>query len=132
LKRIIELTASFVIGAAFGIILDANMAHADEAAKCMALAPMKAKVEGAPGGKWITVTPEQYNFLRGVYAMDPQTPPGLPYGDSAVLAKADNHNPTIFFVDGDKVCTPMTAPPELLGMLNDVAEGKVTHEGDGT
>ena len=32
----------------------------------------------ARNGKWIELTPEQWQFLRGVYVMNPQTPAGLP------------------------------------------------------
>ena len=44
----------------------------------------------ARNGKWIELTPAQWQFLRGVYALNPETPAGLPYGDKAVLAQIDN------------------------------------------
>ena len=66
----------------------------------------------ARNGKWIELTPEQWQFLRGVYALNPETPPGLPYGDKAVLAQVDNDSGgLVFFIDGKKACTPMRAPP---------------------
>ena len=65
----------------------------------------------AHNGKWIELTPEQWQFIRGIYAMNPQTPAGLPYGDKAVLAQIDGNNGgMIFFIDGDKACTPMPIP----------------------
>ena len=68
-------------------------------------------------------------FLRGIYAMNPLTPPGLPYGDRAVLAQFDDFGSGIvFFIDGDKACTPMTAPPELLSLMKDVATRAIRHE----
>ena len=86
----------------------------------------------ARNGKWIQLTPEQWEFLRGIYAMNPLTPPGLPYGDKAALAKVDgNDGGLVFFIDGDKACTPMPVPQTLLSMMDDVATAKINHEGDG-
>jgi hypothetical protein len=63
---------------------------------------------------------------------EPLDPPGLPYGDSAALAKVDgNSGGLIFFIDGDKACTPMPVPETLLSMMDDVATAKISHEGNG-
>jgi hypothetical protein len=98
---------------------------------CVDISVPKGSI-AAHDGKWTELTPEQWQFLRGIYAMDPETPPGLPYGDKAVLAKVEgNDGGLIFFIDGDKACTPMRAPPKLLEMMDDVAAGKIDHEGDG-
>jgi len=86
----------------------------------------------ARDGKWIELTPDQWQFLRGVYAMNPQTPPGLPYGDKAVLARTkDNAAGLVFFIDGDKACTPMLVPPELLTLMQEVGSGSINHQGAG-
>jgi hypothetical protein len=86
----------------------------------------------ARNGKWIELTPEQWQFLRGVYVLNPETPAGLPYGDKAVLAQLDNvAGGLVFFIDGDKACTPMRAPPALLTLMDDVATAKINHEGAG-
>jgi hypothetical protein len=83
-------------------------------------------------GRWIELTSEQWQFLRGVYVMNPTMPPGLPYGDHAVLAQlADDTQGVVFFIDGDKACTPMSAPSELLVMMRDVATNKINHERGG-
>jgi hypothetical protein len=64
--------------------------------------------------------------------MNPLTPPGLPYGDKAALAKLDGKKEGLmFFIDGDRACTPMEAPEALLGLVDDVATAKITHEGSG-
>jgi hypothetical protein len=87
----------------------------------------------AHNGKWIELTPEQWQFLRGVYVVSPETPPGLPYGDKAVLAQVDgNAGGLVFFIDGDKACTPMPVPHELLAMMQEVATATINHEGSGT
>ena len=68
---------------------------------------------------------------RGLCA-EPRNPPGLPYGDHAVLARFDDMGSGIvFFVDGDRACTPMSAPPELLSLMKDVESHTIKHEGVG-
>ena len=108
-----------------------QLAFASETAQCVDVSVPKHAIE-ARNGKWIQLTADQWEFLRGVYAMNPLTPPGLPYGDKAALAKVDgNDGGLIFFIDGDKACTPMPVPDKLLAMMDDVATAKINHEGDG-
>jgi hypothetical protein len=68
--------------------------------------------------KPIEITPDQWKFLRGVYAMNPEAPCGLPCGDNAVLAQ-DRGDPDglLFFMDGDRLCAPVHAPPALLSLM---------------
>ncbi|HEY6736043.1 MAG TPA: hypothetical protein VI256_19985 [Roseiarcus sp.] len=108
-----------------------QLAFASETAQCVDVSVPKHAIE-ARNGKWIQLTADQWEFLRGIYAMNPLTPPGLPYGDKAALAKVDgNSGGLIFFIDGDKACTPMPVPDKLLAMMDDVATAKINHEGDG-
>ena len=65
----------------------------------------------ARNGRWIELTNEQWEFMRGIYAMNPETPAGLPYGD--------------------KACTPMPIPVELIAMMRDVATDTISHETGG-
>ena len=104
---------------------------AAESGQCVDVSVPKHAIE-ARNGKWIQLTADQWEFLRGIYAMNPLTPPGLPYGDKAALAKVDgNSGGLIFFIDGDKACTPMPVPDKLLAMMDDVATAKINHEGNG-
>ena len=108
-----------------------QLAFAAETGQCVDISVPKTAIE-THHGKWIELTPEQWEFLRGIYAMNPETPPGLPYGDKAALAKVDgNSGGLVFFIDGDKACTPMPVPQKLLSMIDDVATAKISHEGDG-
>ena len=108
-----------------------QLAFAVETGQCVDVSVPKHAIE-ARNGKWIQLTPEQWVFLRGIYAMNPLTPPGLPYGNKAALAKVDgNDGGLIFFIDGDKACTPMPVPKTLLSMMDDVATAKINHEGSG-
>ncbi len=108
-----------------------QLVHAAETPRCVDVSVPKKAVE-AEKGKWIELTPDQWQFLRGIYAMNPLTPPGLPYGDKAALAKVDGKKDgLVFFIDGDWACTPMAAPEALLTLMDDVATAKITHEGTG-
>ena len=107
------------------------VAAAESAGQCVDVSVPKHAIE-ARNGKWIQLTPEQWEFLRGIYAMNPSTPPGLPYGDKAALARVDgSEGGLVFFLDGDRACTPMEAPKALLTLLDDVATAKISHEGAG-
>jgi hypothetical protein len=107
-----------------------RMVHAaEDAARCVDVSAPKRAVE-AQHGKWIELTSDQWQFLRGIYAMNPITPPGLPYGDKAALATVEGHDGgVVFFLDGNRACTPMLAPDALLAMMDEVATAKINHEG---
>ncbi len=99
---------------------------AEFANRCVDLATVR------PNSEPIELTSEQWQFLRGVYAMNLEAPPGLPYGDKAVFTPGgDNSDGLLFFVDGDKACTPMNAPPALLSLMDQVAMGDINHRGAG-
>jgi hypothetical protein len=122
-KRLLALTAVAA--------LLPRLAFAGETGQCIDISVPKAAIE-THHGKWIQLTSEQWQFLRGIYAMNPETPPGLPYGDKAALAKVDGDSGgLVFFIDGDKACTPMPVPQTLLSMMDDVATAKISHEGSG-
>jgi len=86
----------------------------------------------ARNGKRIELTPKQWQFLRGVDALNPEAPPSLPYGNKAVQAQVDNDaGGLVFFIDGKVARTPMLAPPALLALMDEVATAKIDHEGTG-
>ena len=96
---------------------------------CVDVAGPKAAIE-AKHGKWITVTTDQWEFLRGVYVLNPNTAPGLPPGDRAVLAElAGDDGAVIFFIDGATACTPMPIPAALVKMLREIDASNVAHQG---
>jgi hypothetical protein len=110
-------------------VLPHTVDAAEGAARCVDASVPKHAAE-ARHGKWIELAPEQWQFLRGIYAMNPLTPPGLPYGDKAALVKIDGSSGgMVFFIDGDKACTPMAVPDQLLAMMDAVATDKISHEG---
>jgi hypothetical protein len=53
----------------------------------------------------------------------------LPNGDKAVLRLGDGDSTgLLFFVDRDKACTPMNAPPALLSLMEKIAAGDTNHQ----
>jgi hypothetical protein len=116
------VTVAFLIGS--------PLAAGAPSSQCIAAVNPKGGILAADG-KWIALTPKQFQFMRGVYVLNPNTPPGLPFGESAVLASVPgDKGGVIFFIDGDKACTPMPIPPALIEMLFKLDD--VTHEGGGT
>jgi hypothetical protein len=122
---------SLALAGALMVLPQVTYAADTTAARCVDVSVPKTAVE-AHNGKWIELTSDQWEFLRGIYAMNPATPPGLPYGDKAALAKIEgNTGGLIFFIDGERACTPMPVPEALLAMMDDVATAKISHEGSG-
>ena len=121
-------TRSLALAAALAIAPQLALA-AEASDVCVDVSVPKKAIE-AHNGKWIQLTSDQWQFLRGIYAMNPLTPPGLPYGDKAALVKIDGSSGgMVFFIDGDKACTPMAVPEQLLAMMDAVATAKISHEG---
>jgi hypothetical protein len=96
--------------------------------RCVDLATVGAATTGR-NSKQIELTSDQWQFLRGIYAMNPDAPPGLPDGDKAVFRPGGGDSDgLLFFVHGDKACTPMNAPPALLSLMDQVAMGDSNHQ----
>jgi hypothetical protein len=118
------------LGLAVGLAVLPQMVHAGESAAHCVDASLPKHAAEARHGKWIELTSDQWQFLRGIYAMNSLTPPGLPYGDKAALVKIDGTSGgMVFFIDGHKACTPMAVPDQLLAMMDAVAAAKISHEG---
>ena len=116
---------AFLLAAGLSFVADA--AFADASGLCIDRAAAKDNIDKR-GGSFVTVTPEQWQFLRGIYAMNPATPPGLPFGDGAVIARIPgDQGALILFIDGTNACTPMPVPRELVEMLDRVGAGEIPH-----
>ncbi|HEY3885362.1 MAG TPA: hypothetical protein VGL62_09165 [Vicinamibacterales bacterium] len=112
--------------AAIGVILFTASAHAEGV--CRPLAEVRAAAAGA--SRWIELTPEQWQFARGMFVLNPNTPAGLPYGDKAELVQqAGDKDGVVLFLDGDKGCMPMLMPAEGVDLLMRVGSGEIAHEG---
>jgi hypothetical protein len=102
-----------------GVVAPAHAAdNGAEQSVCKRLADLTQRAKDTHG----TIRPlthDEYEFMRGIYALYPTTPPGLPPGDRAImLSPPDGEGSSmILFVDGTSVCTPIAAPKELLDLL---------------
>lgn len=83
----------------------------------------------------IKLNNEVFRFLQGVWAMNPQTPPGFPFGTAAVAihpTKIKDAGYLIAFVDGNRVCDGMPAPKALWDMISEIMANIPHHEPKGT
>ncbi len=104
-------------------------ARAADTSLCRPVPDIMARMR-ADGGTWTELTSDQWQFLRGVFVLDPATPAGLPFGDKAALAQVgDGKGGVVFFLDGERACTPMPVPSELIDILTRVGKGEIAHEG---
>lgn len=111
---------------AFALVLSIAPAFSQT---CVNEADAQAQVK-EHSGTWTKMTPNQWQFLRGIYALNPETPPGLPPGDRAALASRDGGDSIVFFIDEGQICEKMRAPKELTDLLDAVKSGKISHIGN--
>jgi len=115
------------------IVLDVSVSSltlAKDRQTCVDAAESRAAILAAHGD-WKVLTKGQFHFLQGVYALNPQTPPGLPPGDGAVLATVTgDKGGLILFTSGAKVCAPMPVPDQVVKLLSAVKTGKLDPSGD--
>src|ERR1700677_612640 len=103
---------AIALAAMAAVYLASPRAHAQ--AVCVDISVPKASM-AAHGGKWTELTHEQWQFLRGIFVLDPQTGNGLPLGDAAALATlSDAHGSLVFWIDGNLACEPMWIPTALV------------------
>ena len=68
--------ACLVIVSALTVLPQMGFAADNLTSRCVDISVPKGAI-AARNGKWIELTPEQWQFLRGIYAMNPETPAGL-------------------------------------------------------
>ena len=74
------------------------------------------------GASVVTLTPEQFQFVRALYVGIPPISKELPPGETAIEAKIGN-SVMIALVTGEQSCARFLAPDYVLKMLDDVATG---------
>jgi hypothetical protein len=96
---------------------------------CVSFEPFKTSL-AKKHDKWTDLTSSQWQFLRGVYAVNPATPPGLPAGDAAAMVQfAGIDGALIFFIDAGQMCEAMPIPTALVLIVIDVGNRKIGHVG---
>lgn len=79
-----------------------------------------------------TVSPEQFQFLRGMAVADSSTPTALPPGDKAVITMHADGTSSFGFVDGEQICGLFRATKAFTDVITQVGKGEITHNGDPT
>lgn len=135
MTKLDKFRVSILVGACTVLVgawvVRARAAESAPKPSCTAIDGPKRAIQ-AKHGRWITVTTDQWEFLRGIYAGSPDTPPGLPPGDRAVLAQPEGEESgVIFFIEGQLACAPMTASAEFVKLLRGVDTDNVVRVGDG-
>jgi hypothetical protein len=97
--------------------------------RCYPIADIKNAIAGA-GGRLIQLTPEQFQFARGLFVAAPPVSTALPPGDHALLGEIGDRT-GLLFIDGDNACDAGPLPTPLRRMLLDVGAGKINHVGGG-
>lgn len=121
-----------VIGICLALAFASSAYAKDDSPSCVLKDGPKAAIE-AEHGRWIHLTTDQWEFLRGVYVVNPNTPAGMPPGDRAVLAEVDGKpGGVVFFIDGEQACSPMAVPDEMIKVLLEVDASNVGHVGSPT
>jgi hypothetical protein len=95
-------------------------------AKMMDALSALAKAQGNEAPKiafpdtFLKLSPARFHFLEGVYVMNPNTPPGLPPADGALLATAKGQvDGTILWTKGDLICgQAMPVPKALIDLMD--------------
>lgn len=82
------------------------------------------------GYTFARVTPGQYRFLQGVWAMSPNLPGDMPPGDgAAIIRKEKTPGGVIAWTKGSLVCTIMPAPEKLLKLMSAIKKGQLDPDG---
>ena len=93
---------------------------------CRPLAETKAGAESA-GAKFVAMTPEQWQFARGVAAVLPMTPNGLPPGDHGALLIGPDGDGALIFIDGDQACEGIQVYKVMIDLELSVGAGDIVH-----
>jgi hypothetical protein len=93
---------------------------------CMPLAEFKADSSSDPKTHLVKLTAGQFYFVEGLYVGSPATPPGLPPGDSALLATHDGeHGGVIVWTRGTHACAPIPVDEKLLRLIASIKTGRL-------
>jgi hypothetical protein len=96
---------------------------------CKTIAAVKALL--ANGAHFTPVTPGQFHFLQGLYVALPDTPPGLPPGNGALLVQRDGEPASLLlWTRGNLACAPLGLPATVVKMLRNIKSGALDEDGD--
>jgi hypothetical protein len=94
--------------------------------RCHSLASAKDAADSAVSS-WVAMTPEQWQFSRGIAMMTPGTPNTVPPGASGVLSIRPDGDGVMIFVDEDKACEMIGIYKALVDTIISVGKGELIH-----
>lgn len=108
-------------------------ARADDAIPwpCGPMSGAAALAKALGGSDFVTLTNDQWQFLRGIFVMAPDTPASLPPGDHAAMSIHSDGSASVIFVDGDRACAPIKLGRQAIEVLMMVGRGDIVHAGQG-
>ena len=106
-----------------------SVARADD--RCVTHDEAQAWASEIGAGELVSATDAQWQFMRGAYVVNPDTPTALPPGDRGAFARAPHTWGVWFFVDGDLYCSRLKVSGEIVDILMQVGAGEITHTGEG-
>jgi hypothetical protein len=126
-----RLRLAIVAALAFALIAPA--ARAEDAIRwpCGSMEEAKQIARALGGADFVALTGDQWQFLRGIFVMAPDTPESLPPGDRAAMSLLPDGSGSVIFVDGDRACAPIRLGREAIETLMMVGRGDIVHAGQG-
>ena len=124
--------AAFALAGVFAVI-GARLARAEEAIPwpCGPMSGAASLAKALDGSDFVTLTNDQWQFLRGIFVMAPDTPASLPPGDHAAMSLHSDGSASVIFIDGDRACAPIRLGREAIEVLMMVGRGDIVHAGQG-
>jgi hypothetical protein len=112
------------------ICLASGVALADDGAPldyhCHSLKDAKEAAEST-GSSWVAMTPDQWQFSRGIAMMAPGTPSTVPPGTSGILSIRPDGDAVMVFVDEDKACEMIGIYKSLADTIISIGKGETIH-----
>jgi len=120
-----------VLTALGAFLLAPGLARAEDTIQwpCGPLAKATEMAKTLGGSDFITLTGDQWQFLRGVFVQAPDTPMALPPGDRAAMSLLPDGSGSVIFVDGDRACAPIELGRAAIEVLMMVGRGDIVHAG---
>lgn len=98
--------------------------------QCYPLAKVTEGIE-SEGGRLIQMTPEQFQFARGMFFVSSLGTEQLPLGDRALLSELPDGEAGLIFADGENACGLSLLSAAAVQMLMAVGAGSIIHVGNG-
>jgi hypothetical protein len=109
-----------------------SLAYADEPVwDCKSMDEVQKAVKVEKGTDFTSLSKEQWQFMRGIFVVLPDTPAALPPGDGAQIAILPDTSAVIAFTDSGRACAVIKITAAAVKFLAMIEDGQITHAGQG-